>query len=339
MRNKALKILIIRFSSIGDIVLTSPVVRCLHQQLPNAEIYFLTKKQFQPVVAHNPYLHKVIYFENNLAEVISEIKKTSIDYIVDLHNNLRSRLIAAAFPFVKVSRFNKLNTEKWLLINFKINLLPNKHIVDRYFETVSALGIQNDHEGLDFFIAQQDAFDLNNLPELHQKGYLVFSVGGQHNTKKMPLHQWQKLAAQINFPVIVLGGKEEQETGEVLSSNFSHVINFCGKISLAQSASLIQHAAMVVTHDTGLMHIAAAFKKPMVALWGNTIPELGMYAYYGKYIIPNFQAEVKGLKCRPCSKLGYKKCPEGHFNCMQQQDINAVILFLKANLLLAFPIA
>lgn len=337
MNQRKLKILIIRFSSIGDIVLTSPVVRCIHQQMPNAEIYFLTKKQFQPVVASNPHIHQVFYFENNLVETIAAIKNTGVDHIIDLHNNLRSRIIAAAFPLSKVFRFNKLNTEKWLLTNFKINRLPNKHIVDRYFETVSALGITNDNEGLDFFIAKHDAFNINDLPETHQKGFLVFSIGGQHNTKKMPLYQWQKIAAQINFPIIVLGGKEEQEAGALLGNNYSHIINYCGKISLAQSASLIQQAEMVITHDTGLMHIAAAFKKPVVALWGNTIPELGMYAYFGKYTVPNFQAEVKGLNCRPCSKLGYKKCPKGHFNCMQQQDINAVILFLKANLPLAFP--
>ncbi len=332
-----MKILVIRFSSIGDIVLTSPVVRCVHQQLPDAEIYFLTKKQFQPVMANNPHIHQVFYFENNLIETISAIKNTGVDYIIDLHNNLRSRIITAAFPLAKVFRFNKLNAEKWLLTSFKINRLPNIHIVDRYFETVSALGVKNDNEGLDFFIAQQDIFNIKSLPETHQKGYLVFSVGGQHNTKKMPLHQWQKLAAEINFPIIVLGGNDEWETGEALSKVNNNLINFCGKTSLAQSASLIQHAEMIVTHDTGLMHIAAAFKKPVLAIWGNTIPELGMYAYFGKNPVSNFQAEVKGLNCRPCSKLGYNKCPEGHFNCMEQQDIAAMALFVRANLPLAFP--
>ena len=335
MSNIKYKILVIRFSSIGDIVLTSPIVRCIHKQLPNAEIYFLTKKQFQPIVQHNENIHRVILFDNNLNETIATLKDIGFQYIVDLHNNLRSRLICAAFPLTKVFRFNKLNTEKWLLTNFKINRLPQKHIVDRYFEAIAELAVVNDNEGLDFFIPSHEIFDYDTLSETYQKGFVVFSIGGQHNTKKMPLPKWHQLALLINSPIIILGGKEEQQEGEDLSAKFQHVINYCGKLSLLQSASILAQSKLVVTHDTGLMHIAAAFKKPIVSVWGNTIPEFGMYPYYGKFSVENYKAEIFNLNCRPCSKLGHKKCPEGHFKCMEQQDVTAMALFVKENLGLA----
>ena len=335
MNSNTKKILVIRFSSIGDVVLTSPIVRCIRKQLPNAEIYFLTKKQFQPLVQHNENIHQVILFDDNLKETIATLKDIGFQYIIDLHNNLRSRLICAAFPLTKVFRFNKLNTEKWLLTNFKINHLPQKHIVDRYFESIAELGIVNDNSGLDFFIPSNEVFDSNTLPQTHQEGFIVFSIGGQHSTKKMPVHKWQQLAMLLNYSIIILGGKEEQQEGEELSTNFPHVVNYCGKLSLLQSAFIVAQSNLVVTHDTGLMHIAAAFKKPIVSVWGNTIPEFGMYPYYGKYLVVNYKAEISNLNCRPCSKLGHKKCPEGHFLCMELQDINAMALFVKENLHLA----
>ncbi len=338
MSLKSEKILIIRFSSIGDIVLTSAVVRCIKKQLPKSEIYFLTKKQFENIVAFNPNIYKVICFNNSLPNTISELKEIGFDYIIDLHNNLRSRLVTAVFPFTKVFRFNKLNAEKWLLTNFKIDRLPQKHIVDRYFDAIKPLNIINDEVGLDFFIAEKDTFNINTLSENFKTGYIVFSIGGQHETKKMPIYKWQQLAVANQYPTIILGGKEEFEVGEQISQSSSYILNLCGKTSLAESASVMQQCKAVITHDTGLMHIAAAFKKPIVSIWGNTVPVFGMYPYYGKYIIPNFQAEVKNLDCRPCSKLGHKKCPEGHFKCMENQDIAIIILFLKENLLPEFPV-
>ena len=87
-----------------------------------------------------------------------------------------------------------------------------------------------------------------------------------------------------------------------------------------ESAALIKLSSKVITHDTGLMHIAAAFKKEIVSVWGNTVPEFGMYPYYGDFSIWNQKFEILGLPCRPCTKIGYEKCPRGHFKCMLQQD-------------------
>jgi heptosyltransferase-2 len=106
------KFLILRFSSIGDIVLTSPVVRCLKQQVENAEVHFATKKGFASVIEHNPFIDKKIYLEEDLNSFIGELKKEKYDYIIDLHNNLRTFLIKVKLG-VKSFSFDKLNFEKW----------------------------------------------------------------------------------------------------------------------------------------------------------------------------------------------------------------------------------
>lgn len=209
------------------------------------------------------------------------------------------------------------------MVNFKINRLPNKHIVDRYLETCASLGVVNDDEGLDYFLAKEDVVDRNTFPIAFQKEYAAWVLGAKHNTKKFPSEKISNVLAQLQMPVILLGGKEDVEEGEKIAqqaNGTTQIYNACGKFSLSQSASLVQQAKLVVTNDTGLMHIAAAFKKPTISIWGNTIPEFGMSPYYGTKEIVNTKFEVKGLSCRPCSKLGYNSCPKGHFNCMNLQD-------------------
>jgi ADP-heptose:LPS heptosyltransferase len=323
---KRQNILIIRFSSIGDIVLTTPVIRCIHQQKPDADIYLLTKEKFSGVLKDNPYLKGIISYRDDIHETIGVLRAIGIDVIVDLHYNQRSLLVKLAFPFTSTFTFHKLNFEKWLMVNFKKNILPDKHITDRYFDSLKSFGIENDGRGLDFFIDENETYDVKQLPPTFQNGYVVFSIGGNHATKKLPEEKWRELAERIRLPVIVLGGKDEMQAGDSIAFNQDKVLNLCGKTKLHQSASVIQQSNIVVTHDTGLMHITAALKKPMIAVCGNTIPEFGMMPYYGKHDVWHVNAEVKNLHCRPCSKLGYQECPKGHFKCMQQQDINSMVL-------------
>jgi ADP-heptose:LPS heptosyltransferase len=320
------KFLIIRFSSIGDIVLTTPVIRCLKTQVEGAEVHFLTKKAFTPVLAHNPYIDKLHVLQDSLSHTIDSLKQEKFDYIIDLHHNLRTFRVKNKLKALSFS-FNKLNIEKWLMVTFKINRLPDKHIVDRYFETVRLFDVVNDGKGLDYFISPADEVDITQLPETFRNGYIGFVIGAKHNTKKLPVQKIISLLEKINKPVIILGGKEDTSEGdEIANALGSGIYNACGKYSLGQSASLVKQADAIIAHDTGLMHIAAAFKKKIVSVWGNTIPEFGMYPYAagtGSQIV-----EVKGLKCRPCSKIGYTKCPKSHFNCMnlinEQQITDAI---------------
>lgn len=321
------KFLIIRFSSIGDIVLTSPVVRCLKQQMPDAEVHFLTKKSFASVIEHNPFIDKKIYLDGELSALIPELKEEKYDYIIDLHHNLRTLNLKRKLG-VKSFSFNKLNFEKWLLVNFKINRMPDVHIVDRYMETVKSLGVVNDGKGLDYFVGTQIESPIEKLPKGFQNGYIAFVIGAKHNTKKLPAEKIISICKKINQPVVLLGGKEDFEEGEKINSQLAidnkQVFNACGKFSLNESALLVKQAGKVITHDTGLMHIAAAFKKEIISVWGNTVPEFGMYPYYGDFSVSNLQSRVSNLPCRPCSKIGFDKCPKGHFKCMMDQDENKI---------------
>ncbi len=314
------KILIIRFSSIGDIILTTPVTRCLKTQQPETEIHYLTKKSFKSILENNPYIDRIHTIEKNVSEIEDVLKKENFDAVVDLHNNLRSFQIKWMLK-KPVTSFKKLNFRKWLLVKLKINIMPPVHVVDRYLQTVHHLGIQNDLKGLDYFVPEKDEVALNSLPLNHQQGYIGFVIGAKHFTKQLPVEKIISICKQTDQPLILLGGKEDRERGEEIEKAVGeNVYNACGIYNLNQSASLIRQAQKIISHDTGLMHIAAAFKKEIFSVWGNTVPIFGFAPYAAA---PSSKIiEVKGLSCRPCSKIGYDKCPEGHFRCMRDIDEN-----------------
>lgn len=313
-----MKILIVRFSSIGDIVLTSPVIRCVKEQLINSEVHFLTKKQFSSVVDNNPHINKVWTIEKEITEVVKELKNEKFDFIIDLHHNLRTYRLKNNLK-TKSSSFPKLNFEKWLMVNFKINRLPSKHIVDRYFETVKDLGVKNDYIGLNFFIAPENEIDYDLLPSNFRGNYISFAIGAQLQTKKLPLEKIKDICLQLKLPIILLGGKEDEITGNEISKiNPDLIFNLCGKLNLQQSASVIKQSSLVICHDSGLMHIGSAFKKKTISIWGNTIPEFGMFPYQPGNEKNCKIIQVENLSCRPCSKIGYNVCPKKHFNCMNQ---------------------
>ena len=321
-----MKFLILRFSSIGDIVLTSPVIRCLRKRFPEAEIHFLTRNKFAPVIENNPYINKNLFFDDSIDEIILSLKKEKYDYVIDLHHNLRSLKIKRALK-AKSFSFNKLNIEKWLIVNLKINRLPKKHIVDRYLETISSFGIINDDEGLDYFISPDDEKIIQNLPKEFQGDYIAWAIGAQHATKQLPLNKMISIAGKLKLPIVILGGKEDLNKSLDLISHFNvPVFNGCGFFKINESAAVIKHAHHVITHDTGMMHIAAAFRKKIISIWGNTIPEFGMSPYFPSTLHSNsIIVEVKNLSCRPCSKIGFQKCPKGHFKCMNEIDVTKVV--------------
>jgi heptosyltransferase-2 len=320
-----MKFLIIRFSSIGDIVLTTPVIRGLKQQVSDAEVHYLIKKNYQEIVETNPYVDKVHVMDEELKPVIEELKKEKFDAIIDLHHNLRTLRVKKGLRGVKSFSFNKLNFEKWLLTAFKIKRLPKVHIVDRYLETVKSFGVANDGKGLDYFIPEQDLVPMEDLPMSHHAGFIAVVIGAALNTKKLPLHKLIALCKKINYPVVLLGGGEDKLDGDTIAeTDRVKIYNACGKFNLNESADLVRKARLIITHDTGLMHIAAAFRKPVISVWGNTVPEFGMTAYYGNFQIKHALFEINNLPCRPCSKIGYNKCPLGHFRCMEEHDISKI---------------
>jgi ADP-heptose:LPS heptosyltransferase len=324
--NPVVKILVIRFSSIGDIVLTTPVLRCLKNQLDGeVELHYLTKKQYKSIVDSNPNVSKVYTIEKSTNEVVADLKNEGYDYIVDLHKNLRSKRVIKKLKCLSFS-FDKLNYQKWLMTTFKINKLPNIHIVERYLNAVKPLGIENDGLGLEYYIPKKDEVDKSVLPANFQSEYISFAIGAQHATKCLPEHKIISICKELNKPVVLLGGKEDAEKAErIVKAVGDNVFNACGGFNLNQSASILKQSKVLITHDTGLMHIGAALDVKIVSVWGNTIPEFGMYPYYPKQLDKFVMIENKSLSCRPCSKIGHDKCPKKHFKCMEDIAIEEIV--------------
>jgi ADP-heptose:LPS heptosyltransferase len=316
-----MKILVLRFSSIGDIVLTTPVLRCVKQQVPGVELHLATRTPYADLVAHSPHVDKLHVLGDDLGDLIRRLKAERFDHIVDLHHNVRTWKVKRALG-VAATSFPKLNIEKWLLVNFSRDRMPRVHIVDRYMETVKHLGVKNDGKGLDLFIPKDREVDVNTLPEMHRNGYVALAIGAAHATKRLPPFKLIELAQRIEGAMVLIGGPDDQAVARMIADAVgARAFDATGKYDLLGSASLIRQARSVIAHDSGAMHVACAFNRPVVSVWGNTVPLFGMGPYQPQHPEQAHTVEVPGLDCRPCSKIGHDKCPKGHFNCMEKQDL------------------
>ena len=323
--NSTFKILIIRFSSIGDIVLTTPLIRIIASQYPKFEIHYLTKLMYKDLVDCNPYIDKVHYLDHNFRPLMHELKKENFNYIIDLHNNLRSNLIQIILNRA-CNSIQKLRFKRFLLIHFKKKINPPLHIVNRYLQTANILDIFDDREGLDFFLPKNYIF--NNAANL-EGNYMVFSISASYFTKKLPVHKIISIINEINFNIVLIGGKEDIEiAAEIIQkSTNKNIKNFVGIGTLLDSAFIIKNSKAIISFDTGMQHIASAFKKKIFAIWGSTTPDLLMEPLlpnntnlenlHENFIVPN-------LACQPCSVHGKNKCPKKHFNCMELQNVGLI---------------
>jgi ADP-heptose:LPS heptosyltransferase len=320
-----MKILVIRFSSMGDIIYTTPVVRCLKKQLPGAEIHFITKPAFKYIYDNNPYVDKLILLKPSLGDTIKEIKAEGYDYIIDLHNNLRTTLIKLRTG-IKSSTYKKQTIRKWLSLKFNLKLVPPVHLVDRYMKTVQFLGVKNDDQPIDYYIKADHQLE-KILPLSHQQGFVAFIIGATHFTKRMPNEKIISICREIDKPVVLLGGNDVKANGDIIAAALGDKIyNACGITSLDESVYLVSKSAKVIGFDTGLTHIAEAFDVPIVSVWGGTVPELlGVQPYKVKDVLI---ADVE-LPCRPCSKFGLPACPLGHFKCMHDIAENEITDFVN----------
>ena len=331
------KILIIRFSSIGDIVLASPVFRCVKKQLPDAQVHFLTKFSYKIVTAANPFIDKFFYYENNIEELIVKLKAENYDHVIDLHNNIRSNKIKRLLA-CDTHTIEKLTFQKFLLTQLNIDVMPDRHITQRSLDTVFALGVKDDGGGLDYFIAKEYELKRDDIPTSHLAGFIVIVIGATYFTKRFPVHKIIELCSKINHPIILLGGKEDAANGKIIADNDSvKIYNACGKFNISESADIIKKAKLVVSNDTGMQYIACALKRPVIGLWGSTSPDLDVEPYYGSNFLSNQQKPiyeniVLNLKCQPCSKYGLNKCPLDHFNCMEKIDVDELVEKVRAKL-------
>jgi heptosyltransferase-2 len=280
------------------------------------------------LVASNPYINTVHVLKASISATVEPLKTIGFDYIIDLHHNQRTWRIKKALGVLAYS-YHKLSIQKWLLAKFKINLLPASHVCERYLQTLAPLGVVNDGKGLDYFLPIADFSVENILPSNFQQGFTAFVIGASYETKKMPIQKWLELCEKINSPVVIVGDHHDKKNAQILVDAFPlKVFNACGSYSLSESALFIKKASLVIAHDTGFLHIATAFNKPTITIWGATSPVLQFEAYYAKdSLVKKMNAIVPDLKCQPCSKQGSNKCPKGHFNCMNNQNLNLIAQF------------
>lgn len=321
----AKKVLIIRLSSIGDIVLASPVFRCVKNQLEGAEVHLATKETFRMVTASNPYIDFFHYYRDDLKAYIQKLKAENFDFVIDLHNNIRSTRIRKALK-KKTYVINKQNIRKFFLTEYSAKFIKVKHITQRSLDTVAPLGVKDDGLGLDYFIAKENIVPIEDIPASHHAGFIAFVTGATYECKKLPLQKMQEFCRLVDHPIILVGGKEDFEDMEkVAAVDPVKIYNACGKFNLDESADLVRRAKLIVSHDTGFQYIAAAFKKPILSLWGCTSPRLGFEPYYGEKFLSSAPRDhhkniYLDLHCQPCSK-GTDHCPLGHFNCMRKLDM------------------
>lgn len=326
------RILLVRFSSIGDIVLTFPVVAAIKSLFPNCQVDYVTKAQYEGLLSACPQINMVYTLQGSILQLKKEIDFSQYDAILDLHHNLRSRILLF-FLLGKVYRYPKNNLQKWLLTTFKIKPEKPQHVVERYLSTLARFTSSwTPLIGSSTYVVPSAAqIDLQRQFDLMPKTYVTIAIGAQFATKRLPTDLLVELVNEVAFPVLLLGGKEDVSTAdEILAAvTKKKVYSAVGLASIHESAWLVQNAKCLITNDTGLMHIGAAFELPLFVIWGNTTPDFGMYPYRPEQEnVVHF--EVPDLSCRPCSKIGFQSCPKGHFNCMRKHDISSIAAHVNA---------
>ncbi len=333
-----MKFLLISLGGMGKTVLTTPVIRCLKQQLVDAEIHYLTLPVNKIILEHNPYLDQLHVLENNMEQMTGMLKEIQFDQVIDLHADAISKLIAKEIQ-LPIQTYRKLKFQTTIFTTLKWNLMPrNLHLVDRFMETVLPFGVENDGKGLDYFIPQKDEVRIHDIPASHQLGYIAMVIGSSKFTKRMTPTKIREFCRAIDHPVMLLGGREEYQAAEAIASfDPVKVYNACGKFNLNESADLLRKSKLVISNDTGLMQIAAALKKPLIVTWGSTTPSLNATPYYGTHYWqlnqkPFDNIQVNKLWCRPCTTNGRSACPLGHFKCMKNMPMDILLSKVKARL-------
>ncbi|WP_420317966.1 glycosyltransferase family 9 protein [Ekhidna sp.] len=321
-----MKILLIQSDSLVHSLMITPIIRSLKTEL-DSEIHLLTYSRRELLFKENPYIDKILSFEESDG-LKKELKKNHFDYVLDYQNSLKTKIFRYGIG-KETFAFKNEKIKQWLYCKTKINLLSKKHLVDQYFELLDPLNIKSDNLGYDFKIPDKDEVEREWLPDTHQSEFALVAINADFFTRKLPANRLIELCDRINKPIVLLGNEcdldvaneieeffkrgtqAEEEEIEGLNKN-AIIFNACGKFNFNQSASLIKQASWVFTHDNEWMHIAAALKKKVYTIWGNTTPLFGQYPYKNQFTV----FENNKINCRPCSPNGYSNCPKGHFKCM-----------------------
>lgn len=329
MRQVINKTLILRLSSIGDVVLATPFLRVLRAAYPEAEIDFVVKKEFADLLRHNPNisrLHEVdtSFGKEELLRLKKHFSSQQYDAVFDLHNNFRTKFLRGG---ISAPRFviDKHTLERWLLVQCKWNLFKEIiPVAERYIETAATLRVKSDQRSCEIFTPQHTDESVRAkltayFPQREVKPMIALCPGAKHFTKRWSVEYYANLARRIieklDYKIIVLGGPDDAAICETIASiDRSRIFDTCGAFSLLESVAAFDHCALAVTNDSGLMHIATARSCPVLAIFGSTVREFGFAPYNAKSIV----MESSALACRPCSHIGRSACPKEHFRCMKE---------------------
>lgn len=306
------KILIIRLSSLGDILLTTPLIRTIKKKYPQTQIDFMLKEEYFDLLKNNPYINKILPYSKETSNhpIIQSSNHSEYDLIIDLQNNLRSRRITSKLNSHTV-RFKKYSLRKFLFVKTKINLMKKlPSIPVRYAETI---GLELDNEGVEIISDKQPNKNLVGLENL-----VGICPGAKHFTKRYPIEfhkELCKLLLEKNFNVVLFGGKIDKSICAEISDEIPQVINLQNEDDILQTVSDMKLCDTIICNDSGLMHVASSLNKKLIAIFGSTVKEFGFMPYNCKNFII---VENQDLNCRPCSHIGRASCPKSHFKCMKE---------------------
>ena len=340
------KTLVIRLSSIGDVVLASPLIRVFRKQFPSAQIDFVVRKEYAELVRFNPNISTTIEFDadggfKELQLLKENIRQERYDLILDIHNSLRSRYLRFFSGAKKVVVIDKRIIARTMLVRFKKNFYRNiVSIADRYIETVKDYGVENDNRGLEIFITDKIRSNVSEKLasfNLHRFEKVIgFCPSAKHETKRWPAERFidtgVQIAKKLNAKILLFGGIADGSLCQTIVHSINQVTgmerasDLSGQFSLLETASAMEYCDIVLTNDSGLMHIAAAMKKKVIAIFGSTVREFGFFPVGTESVI----VERNGLYCRPCSHIGRDSCPEKHFRCMKEIQVEEVIKSIHA---------
>jgi heptosyltransferase-2 len=323
------RILLVRFSSIGDVLLTTPLIRAIRTRHPDAWITFVTKTSFLPLLEHNRRLDELIGYDpaKPLRSLARHLRQSKFTHRLDLHGSLRTLMLRLLVPG-RWSGYPKHRLARSILIRTKRDRYRDRRPVpERYFDAARGLDVAPDGQSLEFFL-RKDALDRAGafLAErrLGQGRTLVaLCPGAQHATKRWPVRRWQELATRLTTQgsdVVVLGGPTERELGlDVAAAGAESAASVAGMVELGDSAAFLKLARCAVSGDTGLLHLATAVGTPVVGLYGPTVAAFGFYPYRARATIIE-----RDLTCRPCSAMGGPICPLGHHRCLVDTTVEEV---------------
>lgn len=339
-----MKILVIRLSAIGDVILCSPLMQELRRLYPHAEINFLTKPEGFEIakgISEVNVLHKYDVKPFHRSKALQSLRTQSWDIVVDLQNNLRSRSFVYKLKCTKLFRFKRNRWEREIRIHLprmRDKLNTPKPVALQYIESIISLGAKDENLSLKLVLPKDWVtsaekhllqFVVDNQMQGH-KPFLIIAPGAKHNTKQWLTEHWIefcKLSHKNGMKTIAIIGapNETQICHEIAEKVGFPVLNSAGRISLGEAAGLIQIADVVVCNDSSPMHISASLKTPIVAIFGATVPEFGFAPFNTQYKI----VQDANLECRPCDPHGTKVCPLKHFKCMHNVKAEQVWLAVQ----------